>query len=107
ERDLEIAESDYREHLVLALQRTAAGHWGLLGTNQHTEAMDRSAAIQLLEAGDLIQGIRAKLGITDPFDLHARFVGLRRSCREPTADGEPKLAAQFLAELNSTLAPSK
>ena len=99
ERDLEIAESDYKEQLFAALKRAASGHWGLLGSNQQMEAADRATAIELLELGDRVRDIRAQLGITDPFELHQRFIALRRECRESKAIGEPMLAGRFLKEL--------
>lgn len=98
---MEIAESEYREQLITALRRTAAGHWGLLGANQQMEAADRTAAVELLESAKLIQDIRAKLGITDPFDLHERFIALRQANKEPNSVGEPKLAQQFLLEMDA------
>jgi len=101
ELDLEIAEETYREQLITALRRTASGHWGLLGSNQRTEAPDRATAVELLAAGKKIQEIREQLGNTEPFGLHERFVALRRRCRESKVVGEPKLAEHFLAELLS------
>lgn len=101
ERDLEIAEAGYREQLIAALQRTAAGHWGLLGSNQITEAPDRAAAVELLALGEHIKDIRARLGITDAFELHEDFIAWRRRSREPHALGEPKLAEHFLEKLRA------
>jgi hypothetical protein len=100
ERDLEIAESDYRDQLIAALKRAAAGHYGLFGSSKLTEKADRATAVELLEAGEYIKEIREKLGITDAFQLHERFVAVRRAWSERRAE-EPKVAVQFLTDIEA------
>jgi hypothetical protein len=94
-------EAEYRDLLLGALQKVAGGSWGLFG---HTK--DRSAAAKwqptvtdLCDRGQEIDDLRDDLGL-EPFALHADFESSRGPVA-PTAPGEPKQAAAWLARLEN------
>lgn len=109
ERRLLGLEAQYREILIDALRTCAQGGSLLLGQNErvlerHSPALAarlRPAELdELLDLGEEIGALRAKLGFPDAFALHERFLKLRAS-HGPNTPGEPKLAAQWLDELES------
>ena len=52
----------------------------------------------LIRDGDEIEELRRKLGFTEAFHPYKRFVEFRKM-RGSNVRGEPKLAVQFLTEL--------
>jgi len=104
---LEIAESTFREQLVVALRHCADGHWGLFGQNNAPiDSMGKIQAArlndpvvqQLLDLGEEITTMRSKLGISDIFPLYERLLKTR-SLRDSNTPGEPKLAKQWLESM--------
>jgi hypothetical protein len=100
ERRVEL-EAEYAATLIAALQRTAAGKWGLFG---HTDDRAARAAIapvidSLGETGEAIDKARAQLGL-EPFDLQQQFLASRG---KPGAEavGEPKQAQAWLDRLRT------
>lgn len=111
EKDLQLAEAAYRQQLIKALHTCAAGQWGLFGTNDtvhqiHFRTKDHvqsSDARMLIDAGDEIAELRSHLAYIDTFPLHERFTAYRKLATEPSASGEPRLAQQFLNEIERGL----
>jgi hypothetical protein len=108
EAKLSQIEGEFRELLLQALNRCASGEWGMFGQNDavlqaHSPALyarlKSRSADKLLELGQQISDLRTTLGIQESFHLFARYLEYRDR-RSSNALGEPKLAAQFLAELN-------
>jgi hypothetical protein len=110
EAHIRTLEEQFSADLVAALRECAAGKWGLFGRNDHLAVqlpLLRSAytltAEALIEKGEEIGRLRRRLGMVEPFLLFTRYLEYRQmhSAHSP---GEPKLAVQFLAELeNSTI----
>ncbi len=107
EQELAAAEADFRAMLVAALRDCAAGHWGLFDQNGHLPDLPRGMAEQafassgakaLFALGGESDGLRARLGITEPFPLFARLQELRGR-RAENDPGEPRLAQAWLNEL--------
>jgi len=106
ERQLAAAESEYRRKLIDALSRCAGGYWGLLGHNDHpdlredlrTEMYEGSGGAELDRLGAEIAELRDRLGLFEPFTLHARLQA-ERVRKDPNRPGEPKLARAWLGEL--------
>jgi hypothetical protein len=107
--ELEHLEARFRERLVAALNACRDGHQGLFGQSDPAaqRALDRAASrtipadvAALLALGDEIDALRASLGFPDGNALYARLKSYRRLRRE-SAPGEPRLAQQFLAELDA------
>lgn len=106
EREAEILEGEFRARLIAALEKCAAGKWGLFGQSdlgslprslqQRLRSKDADA---LLELGAQISEARQRAGNLEPFDLYDRFQKTRRLPRGCNTPGEPKLAQQWLAEL--------
>ena len=100
ESELEHFEARFRERLIAALHACRDGHWGLFGQN----ALDRSAVpadvAALLALGDEIDALRSSLGFPGRNALLARLKAYRR-LRTESAPGEPRLAQQFLDELDA------
>ena len=94
--DLEV---EYREMLIAALERTAAGKPGLF--NHRADKRERAAVApaidELRELGDAIDGLRAQLMI-EPFALHRDFFDARGPVA-PSAVGEPRQAKLWLERL--------
>jgi hypothetical protein len=114
ESELEHLEARFRERLVGALRACAAGHWGLFGQNDRADqrALDRNAfharpadVAELLALGGEIDALRSALGFSDGSALYARLKSFRR-LRTENAPGEPRLAQQFLAELDADATPA-
>jgi len=92
-------EAEYHTALVAALERAAAGSWGLFG---HTP--DRAARAKwapdvtgLCDLGRDIDELRETLGL-EPFALHQEFEAARGPVAAD-APGEPKQAAAWLKRL--------
>jgi hypothetical protein len=110
EGELEHLEARFRERLVAALHACRDGRSGLFGQSDPAaqRALDRVAASRtipadvaaLLTLGDEIDALRTSLGFPDGNTLYARLKSYRR-LRPESAPGEPRLAQQFLAELES------
>ena len=94
--DLEV---EYREMLIAALERTAAGKPGLF--NHRADKRERAAVApaidELRDLGDAIDGLRAQLMI-EPFALHRDFFDARGPVA-PSAVGEPRQAKLWLERL--------
>lgn len=92
-------ERDYRLLLIAALERCAAGRWGLFAHNRDRQltALWAPAIEELTELADDVDEIRKRLGLSS-FDLHAEFMASRGPV-DPSAVGEPKQAKAWLAKL--------
>ena len=92
-------ETEYRETLSAALERTAAGKPGLF--NHRADKRERAAVAPVIDElralGDTIDAIREQLMI-EPFALHRDFFDARGRV-SPSAAGEPKQAKQWLDRL--------
>jgi hypothetical protein len=108
-RQLESLEASYRELLLSALQKCAAGRWGLFAHNElasrEFSALLRShlldpAVQELLDLGSKIERLRGRFGL-EPFPLHERLLQMRSS-HDSNTPGEPKLARKWLNELRSS-----
>ena len=96
EGELEHLEARFRERLIVALHACREGRSGLFGQTRTIPA-DVAA---LLALGDEIDELRSSLGFPDGNALLARLKADRR-LRAESAPGEPRLAQQFLDELES------
>ncbi len=92
-------EREYRDTLMAALDRTAAGKPGLF--NHRADRREREAVAPVIEAlrdlGEAIDGLRAQLMI-EPFALHRDFFDARGPVA-PSAVGEPRQAKQWIERL--------
>ncbi|HWT07082.1 MAG TPA: hypothetical protein VN224_15060 [Xanthomonadales bacterium] len=111
EGELEHLEARFRERLVAALHACRDGQWGLFGQSDPAtqRALDRAAnrtippeVAVLLALGDEIDALRSSLGFSGGNALYARLKSYRR-LRVESAPGEPRLAQQFLAELEAPM----
>jgi hypothetical protein len=95
-------EAEYLEALVLALQKAAAGSWGLFGHNPDRHAVAKWAPVvkELCDLGQEVDEIRSDLGM-EPFPLHEEFENSRGPV-PPTAPGEPKQARKWLNRLGKS-----
>ncbi|WP_374369359.1 hypothetical protein [Dongia sp.] len=109
ERKLMSLEAEYSEFLTAALERCAAGKWGLLDQNDRaTESLGQFArhhlqspdANHLLNLGAEIEQMRSQLGYADSFPLHARLLQMR-TIKDPNAPGEPRLAQEWLDDIRA------
>jgi hypothetical protein len=98
-------EAEYREHLIVALQNTAAGQWGLFDHQQDRNARAATApTITLLtDHADQIDELREKLAM-EPFALHREFIADRGPVKS-SAVGEPKQAKAWLERLGEAVWP--
>ena len=96
-------EDEYRAALVSALQKAAAGSWGLFGHNQDRSSIAKWAPVveELCDMGQAIDKMRADLGM-ERFALHRQFEASRGPVAS-TAPGEPKQARQWLGQLGIPL----
>ncbi|MFZ5793263.1 MAG: hypothetical protein ACRCS5_13330 [Sphingomonas sp.] len=94
-------ETEYRTLLLAALQRTAAGQWGLFGHTKDRAHAAKAAptVLELTELGETADQLRKQLSMP-PFALHADFVASRGPV-SAHAVGEPKQAQAWLARLES------
>ena len=92
-------EAEYREALVAALERSAAGAWGLFGHTKDASAKAKWAetVTALCDLGRDVDGAREALGM-EPFGLHAEFEASRGPVSS-SAPGEPKQARAWLDRL--------
>lgn len=92
-------EAEYRAALIAALERTAAGKWGLFDHQQdrHARAAIRPTLEHLAELGEEIDDARARLGLP-LFALQQQFLAARGPVG-PSAMGEPKQAQAWLERL--------
>lgn len=107
ERRLSALEADYAASLKAALERCAAGRWGLFGHNDRTLAgvgsrlrtrLSSPEVDELLELGSRIDMLRSKLGYLEPFALHERLMRIQASSNANSV-GEPKLAREWLDDM--------
>lgn len=105
---LDAMEREFAELLPVRLTECAKGRWGLFGQNAIADPEDRywtwPEAKQLRELASDIRAARSAFGEINP--LAERFLASCGAGR-PNAEGEPKLAAGLLAELQSGAAPSR
>jgi hypothetical protein len=94
-------EMEYRQALVAALRRAAAGQWGLFEHNQDKRLRAHWAPTVdgLSEMGDAIDQMRDQLAM-EPFALHREFLASRGPVAS-SAVGEPKQARKWLDRLES------
>lgn len=101
EAKLEQMENEFRPLLVSCLRECALGRYGLFGQNDHLDPEGKywrwPDAKRLKALAQEIQSIRSGFSRSDK-DCE-RFLQLC-SLRGSNVPGEPKLAAEFLAELN-------
>jgi hypothetical protein len=93
-------ESEFHPLLLSCLRKCAQGRWGLFGQNDHIDPDGRywrwSDAKRLKELAQEIKAIRLESGQAN--ETCERFLQLC-SLRGPNVPGEPKLAAEFLADI--------
>jgi hypothetical protein len=93
-------EAEFRPLLVSCLQECAQGRYGLFGQNDHLDPEGRywgwPNAKRLMDLAQEIKSIRSEFGQTD--GSCDRFLGLC-ALRGSNVSGEPRLAAEFLADL--------
>lgn len=106
QRRLDALEAAYVAALRAALERCAAGAWGLFGQNDRSHATlspgERAKLAfpgldDLLELAAEIARTRDRLGYAEPFAPHARLTR-ERSRKGANVPGEPRLAAAWLEE---------
>jgi hypothetical protein len=107
EAQLHTLEGQFSADLVAALRDCAAGKWGMFGQNDAVierqssplrEMLQSDIAARLIAAGEEIEELRRRIGMVEPFLLFKRYLEYRQM-QSANSPGEPKLAAQFLAEL--------
>ena len=95
-------EAEYRDALVAALERTAAGKPGLF--NHRADKRERAAVAPVIDElralGEAIDAIRGQL-MMEPFALHRDFFDARGRVA-PSAAGEPRQAKEWLERLADT-----
>jgi hypothetical protein len=98
-------EAEYREHLIVALQNTATGHWGLFDHQQdrHARASVAPNIARLTDLAQQIDDLRDQL-MLEPFALHADFIADRGPVKS-NAVGEPKQAKAWLERLGEAVWP--
>jgi hypothetical protein len=96
-------ESEYRDVLVDALRKTAAGTWGLF--DHHPDRAARTAIAPTIEAlcdiAATIDKLRDQLGLEE-FALEKEFLAKRGPVRAD-AVGEPKQARAWLEQLGESI----
>jgi hypothetical protein len=94
-------EEEYLSALRDALQRCAAGSWGLFDHQQQAAPRAAWAPVveNLCDLGQEIDDLREKLSM-EPFALHQEFEDSRGPVPS-TAVGEPKQARAWLTRLES------
>jgi len=107
EVQLQTLEAQFSADLVAALQECASGRWGMFGQNDAViesqpkplrDMVASCVAARLIEDGENIRRLRRELGHAESFSPFERFLQYRKM-HGANSPGEPKLAAQFLAEL--------
>jgi hypothetical protein len=96
-------EEEFLTLLLSCLRSCAEGRYGLFGQNDHLDPEGRywgwTEAKRLKEMAQEIRSLRLEFGQTN--ETCERFIKLC-SLRGPNVLGEPKLAAEFLADLSRT-----
>jgi hypothetical protein len=96
-------EQEFEALLRPCLVQCSEGRWGLFGQNAHLDPEDRywtwPEAKQLRTLAAEIQALRLEGGDGNP--LCDKFLALCR-LKDPNAQGEPKLAARLLAEIEAS-----
>jgi hypothetical protein len=109
EVQLRTLEQNFSTDLINALRACAAGKWVMFGQNdaalksENRALRDRlksKVAESLIAQGEEIVRLRRELGYTDGFSLFERYLEYRQM-RSANTPGEPKLAEQFLRELEA------
>jgi hypothetical protein len=104
EQRLNQMEGEFRPLLLVCLEQSARGRWGLFGQNDHavSEGIYPTwpEAKRVKELADEIRAIRLQFGESNA--LSERFLELH-SLRGANVPGEPKLAKQMLAEMDQGL----
>ena len=92
-------EGEYREALLSALEKAAAGSWGLFGHKPDRVADAKWAPIveELCDMGQAIDQMREDLSM-EPFGLHQEFEDSRGPVPS-SAPGEPRQARAWLDRL--------
>ena len=92
-------EAEYLAALVSALQRSAAGSWGLFGHKPDRAALAKWGPVveELCDMGQAIDRMRDDLDL-EPFALHQEFEESRGPVAS-TAPGEPRQARAWLDRL--------
>jgi hypothetical protein len=92
-------EAEYEAALIDALQKVAAGSWGLFGHNKDRSAAAKWAPVvtDLCDRGAEIDKMREQLGLAS-FALHEEFEASRGPV-PANAPGEPKQAKAWLQRL--------
>ena len=96
EKNLHAIQHEFEQLLREALRSCANGRWGLLG--QYPQRYRLRESEQLDALGQKIGALRQELGIVDEFWPYSRFLHYC-SIQGSNALGEPKLAKQFLEEI--------
>jgi hypothetical protein len=106
EAQLRALEEQFSTDLVAALRDCAAGKWGMFGQNDHLVSVSpmlasiyTATAEKLTGQGREITKMRHELGYVEPFSPFERYLHYRE-LRSANSPGEPRLAVQFLAELD-------
>ena len=99
---LDELESDFRPLLIICLRESQNGRRGLFGQNDGTDGakyLDWKDGRNLKEIAVQIHDLRSEFGQPNP--LVERFL---HSCslRGPNVPGEPKLAKEFLDEIEKS-----
>lgn len=96
-------EGEYRSALVLALEDTARGVWGLFDHKPDKQARARVAPVleALCDIADEIDELRDQLG-QEPFALHQTFLASRGPVAAD-AVGEPRQARIWLDRLAAAI----
>jgi hypothetical protein len=93
-------EKEFRPLLTSCLKECAAGRWGLFGQNDQVDHYERywgwPEAKGLKNLAQELQSIKIEFGQTD--QSCERFLALC-TLRGSNVPGEPRLAAEFLAEI--------
>lgn len=96
-------EEEFRPLLLSCLDQCARGRWGLFGHNDHLDPEGRywrwPEAKRLKDLAQEIKSNRMEFGQNN--EICERFLRLC-SMRGSNIPGEPKLAADFLAEINQS-----
>ena len=94
--DLEIR---YRQCLIAGLHICAKGEWGLFRRYEDIISQPRYVK-ELLELGKEIVTLRLQLGYNDDFELYKKYTDICDQNIDDNTLGEPRIAQQWLAELD-------
>ena len=111
EQRLRLLEAQFTETLIAALKDCASGRRGIFGQNDKSIACEPPSLGEILKSKDaeflLAQGeeivrLRRDLGVEEEFPLLPRYL-FYRQLRSSNTPGEPKLALEFLTEIEIEL----